>query len=163
MCANQHSAPKKDTWFSKTDENARGTTHPQTKKGKRANSANRLVVLRYSVGKNAVIKRSSEIKSILQTGKYVKTSHFKIAYRPGRNLESRWAILIGKKYGTAVERNRAKRRLREILRRIMPELKSNLDLLMFPRKTGEETPFHLLQEKVYLSLKKEGLLNDASS
>jgi ribonuclease P protein component len=114
------------------------------------------------VRKNAIIKRSSEIKTILRTGNYVNSAYFKIVYQKTKGPESRSAILIGKKYGKAVERNRMKRRLREILRSIVPRLLVDLDLLIIPRKTREEILFHLLQDRVYLSLKMEGLLKDVS-
>ena len=114
------------------------------------------------MGKYAIIKRSSEIRTILRTGKHVNSRHFKIVYQKTRGPESRSAILIGKKYGRAVERNRMKRRLREILRGIVPRLVVNLDLLIIPRKTREEILFRLLREKVYSSLKMEGLLIDVS-
>ena len=113
------------------------------------------------MSKKAIIKRSSEIRAILQTGKYVNNPFFKIAYLPGSSKQSRWAVLIGKRYGKAVERNRIKRRLREILRNIAPQLQSTFDLLMIPRRTVEEISFQLLREKVHYSFKKEGLLKDA--
>ena len=113
------------------------------------------------MSKKVIIKRPAEIKTILQTGKYVSNPFFKIAYLPSSSPQSRWAILIGKRYGKAVERNRIKRQLREILRSIAPQLQSAFDLLMIPRRTVEEISFQLLREKVHHSFKKEGLLKDA--
>ena len=110
------------------------------------------------MSKKVIIKRSSEIKKILQTGKYVNTSFFKIAYLPSSSPPNRWAILIGRRYGRAVERNRMKRRLREILRNIVPQLQSELDILVIPKRTAEEISFHLLKEKVHHSFQKAGLL-----
>jgi len=62
-----------------------------------------------------------------------------------------------------VERNRIKRQLREILRKIVPQLQSEIDLLMIPRRTVEVISFQLLNEKIYHSFQKEGLLKDAHS
>jgi len=111
-----------------------------------------------SVSKKSVIKKSSEIRTILQTGRYVSNQFFKIAYRPSASEQSRWAVLIGKRYGKAVERNRVKRQLREILRGITPRLQSGFDLLVIPKKTEGGPSFKLLKEKVYHCFTQEGLL-----
>jgi ribonuclease P protein component len=110
------------------------------------------------VSKNSVIKKSSEIKTILQTGRHASNRFFKIVYRPGAGLQTRWAVLIGKRYGKAVERNRVKRQMREILRRTTPGLRSVFDLLMIPKKTEGGISFKLLAEKVQHCFQQEGLL-----
>ena len=110
------------------------------------------------VSKESVIKKSSEIRTILQTGKHVSNPLFKIAYRPSVNKRSRWAVLIGKRYGKAVERNRIKRQLREILRGIVPRLQSDLDLLVIPKRVETGTSFSVLKEKVHHCFQREGLL-----
>jgi ribonuclease P protein component len=110
------------------------------------------------VSKKSVIKKSSEIKTILQTGRYVSNQFFKIAYRPSANEQSRWAVLIGRRYGKAVERNRIKRQLREILRGVTPRLGSRVDLLVIPKRTEGGLSFKLMEDKVHHCFKQEGLL-----
>ena len=130
-------------------------------KRRKAKGRSRLTVQLFfvmSVAKKTIIKRSSEIRAILQTGKHTKTTFFKIAYTPSLRSQSRWAILVGKRYGKAVKRNRIKRWLREILRMIVPKLKAKLDFLIMPRATSGKITYQLLQEKVILCFKKEGLL-----
>ena len=106
------------------------------------------------------IKRSPEIRAILQNGKHVSTAQFKVAYLIRHEPPSRWAILVGKRYGKAVERNRIKRQWREILREVIPRLQVELDLLVMPRKTGERITFQILQKNIQRCFKKEGLLRD---
>ena len=130
-------------------------------KRRKAKGRSRLTVQSFFVTpvfKKAIIKRSSEIKTILQTGKYMNTVFLKIVYAPSPTPPCRWAILVGKRYGKAVERNRIKRWLREILRTIVPQLKTNLDFLMMPRETAKKTTFQFLKKEVSLCFKKEGLL-----
>jgi ribonuclease P protein component len=110
------------------------------------------------VSAKSVIKKSSEIRTILQKGRHVSHPLFKIAYLPNASPQTRWAVLIGKRYGGAVERNRIKRQFREILRHVAPKLHAGFDLLMIPKRAESGAPFSLLKEKVQSCFRQEGLL-----
>jgi ribonuclease P protein component len=61
--------------------------------------------------------------------------------RPNGLAASRAAVVAGKKLGGAVERNRAKRHLREALRPRFPQLKPGFDLVLIARDKLAEAKF----------------------
>jgi len=54
--------------------------------------------------------------------------------------QNRYAVVAGKRVGKAVERNRAKRLVREALRRLHPNLKQGHDVVVIVRGTPDELP-----------------------
>jgi ribonuclease P protein component len=59
------------------------------------------------------------------------------ALEPAQN---RYAVVAGKRVGKAVERNRAKRLVREALRHLDPHLKPGHDIVVIVRGTTDELP-----------------------
>lgn len=62
------------------------------------------------------VKKYAEFDQIFKTGKKFSTPHFKIVFRQTEEPHSRFGISIGKKFGNAVQRNKIKRQIRNILR-----------------------------------------------
>ena len=58
---------------------------------------------------------------------------------------SRFGISVKKALGGAVERNRIRRRIREILRRNRTEIPSGWDIVIHPRRTVAQAPFAPLE------------------
>src|SRR5262249_28917008 len=54
--------------------------------------------------------------------------------------QNRYAVVAGKRVGKAVARNRAKRLVREALRRLHPGLEQGYDVVVVVRGTAEEMP-----------------------
>ncbi len=78
------------------------------------------------------IKSEKEISSLLRSGRRWKSSLFTLVFRPNSNTFDRVAILVSKKNGSAVVRNRIKRVLREIFRNIRVENPQYFDILICP-------------------------------
>lgn len=73
-------------------------------------------------------------------------------------------ITVSVKLGTAVVRNRFRRRLREVYRLAEPRLKTGYSIVIVARHGGIDAPFSLLQRDFEQLLGKLGLLeqqNDA--
>ena len=62
------------------------------------------------------VKKYTEFDQIFKTGKKFSTPHFRVVFRPTNESHSRFGISIGKKFGNAVQRNKIKRQIRNILR-----------------------------------------------
>ena len=66
-----------------------------------------------------------------------------------------------KKVGNAVKRNRARRRLRETVKKLMPfQVESGNDFVVIARSKTLNRPFQDLLSDLELSLKKLGVWND---
>lgn len=62
------------------------------------------------------VKKYVEFDQIFKTGKKFSTPHFRIVFKTTEEPHSRFGISIGKKFGNAVQRNKIKRQIRNILR-----------------------------------------------
>lgn len=62
------------------------------------------------------VKKYAEFDQTFKTGKKFSTPHFRIVFRQSEEPHSRFGISIGKKFGNAVQRNKIKRQIRNILR-----------------------------------------------
>ena len=76
--------------------------------------------------------------------------------------EAKGRLLVGfsvsKKVGCAVERNLVKRRMREVVRGFMPELKVGYHLIFVAREGAKDATFEALKASMYNELKRAGLL-----
>ncbi len=61
---------------------------------------------------------------------------------------SRLGISVGRKFGNAVRRNRAKRRVREFFRRNKHKIPRGYDFIFLPQKNMLEIPWEDLCEKL---------------
>ncbi len=67
--------------------------------------------------------------------------------------------IVGKRIGTAVRRNRAKRLFRELTRRVQGEMISGHTLLVFPKRDALGLPFEDLLNTWRATLGRQGVLN----
>lgn len=70
------------------------------------------------------------------------------ALRAADNGGPRIGFTVGKALGKAVERNRIKRRMREAVRRQLPLLHSQVDVVLHPRRSVIDIDFAILQREV---------------
>lgn len=71
---------------------------------------------------------------------------------------SRFAFVASKRVGSAVVRNRAKRRLREIVRLHLAEIKPGLDCLVIARTASANADYRELEHAVLTLLGRAGAL-----
>ena len=67
---------------------------------------------------------------------------------------SRLGIIATKKLGNAVERNRAKRQIREVFRKNSSAILPSLDMIVLPRKKMKQLKFAELEKRFLEAIKK---------
>ena len=79
------------------------------------------------------LRQSSEIERVKKIGRRRQSSAFALLTCANGLRDTRVAVIVGKKFGTAVKRNRAKRIFRELARRT-DRLAAGYDMVIFPRR-----------------------------
>ncbi|GAB4578097.1 MAG: hypothetical protein Fur0022_08300 [Anaerolineales bacterium] len=80
--------------------------------------------------------------------------------QPGVSL--RIGVAAGKSVGTAVERNYAKRRMREAIRPLIPYMVTGWDLLFLARRPQQQADFQTIQAAIQSVLRRAKLLKPFS-
>lgn len=88
--------------------------------------------------------RNSEFQRLYRRGKSAVRPTVVMYAIKGRQGQIRLGITAGKKLGSAVSRNRAKRRLRELFRLIQPDIKSGIDICIVARGRVLNVPYDKL-------------------
>ena len=105
---------------------------------------------------NTYLKRPVDFARVHRQGKYLSHPLLVLKNLPNGLTYSRWGVAAGKKLGTAVVRNRIKRRLREILRQVT--LGTGKDIVIIARSGARAADFGDLRQAVVILLEKGGLI-----
>jgi len=94
------------------------------------------------------VARRAEYDAVYREGRRRSSREFTVFTRPnGLNL-SRFGWSIKKALGTAVRRNRIRRRLREILRLHRQEISPGWDIVIHPRSSAATADFSALAQEL---------------
>jgi len=109
------------------------------------------------VARELRLRRGSDIDRVRSRGRSWSSRLLVLAFLPNDLEHNRYGFAVGKRVGGSVERNRAKRLLREAIRVRHHELKSGHDVLLIARNSfRDETTLLEVSEQL------DGLLNRAS-
>ncbi len=104
------------------------------------------------------LRKSTEVKRVRRLGKSYAHPLIVLIRHPNDQGFSRFAVSSGRSVGNAVRRNRAKRRIREILRLHQPAIQSGWDILILARKPINRVSFQELEKAIHTVLARAGLL-----
>lgn len=108
------------------------------------------------------LKKNHEIAAIVSKRQKVAVEHYTMYYQK-RNDGVKIAISASKKYGNAVERNYAKRHVREIMRPLLKTLPS-YSLVIVIKDTSKNVSFEIkkksLEKLIEKMIRKENLSNE---
>jgi ribonuclease P protein component len=104
------------------------------------------------------LTRSTDFKRVRRIGKTYAHPLVVLVTAPNELSEVRVGVVAGRGIGKAVERNRAKRRLRACLDGLVERLSSGWDLILLARKPMDQAGFREICTAVQLVIKKAGLL-----
>ncbi|MFQ5455774.1 MAG: ribonuclease P protein component [Nitrospirota bacterium] len=102
--------------------------------------------------------RGNEVKKTFEDGKRIKTVYFHFIYRKNLSGYTRTMIIIGKRFGNAVKRNRMKRVFREVLRLEKENIISGVDIIILPKNKAMKADFHFLRMVFKDIIKRESLI-----
>ncbi|NWF74707.1 MAG: ribonuclease P protein component [Nitrospirae bacterium] len=104
------------------------------------------------------LKGSRDIEYAKEHGRRISTALFNMVICRTDGGTSRIGIVVGKRFGGAVSRNRAKRLFRELTRQLRGHLLTGYNLVVFPKRDSIVQPFAVLKEMWLASLQRQRLL-----
>ena len=107
--------------------------------------------------KKDVLRKKSDFDSLYNKGKSVGERYIVVFYRKNGLSFNRKAFLASKKVGKSVQRNRARRLMKESFRRISDECKTGYDLIFIARNTINGKKEQDVTSSMEKALKKAGL------
>ena len=112
------------------------------------------------LSKDRRLHLKKDFQDIIRGGKRIQADNLVLWYRsaPDAHSNSRLGIVVSKKLGGAVVRNRAKRLLREAFRLNREQLKSGADYIFSPRRSEEWTTLKQAENALLSLCRRAGLL-----
>lgn len=110
-----------------------------------------------------LLRNSADIRLVFKEGKRVSCPLFTLLYRRNDLDRTRVGVVVGKKLGGAVARNRSKRRFRELGRLSLRGVLCGLDLLILPKRESVVEPAGSLREIWQAVLKRAQLVTSENS
>jgi ribonuclease P protein component len=114
--------------------------------------------MRFCFPKSARLNRASEFAKIKAEG---HTSHGKFlllgSFQTGESQPAKIGLITSRRIGCAVERNRVRRRLRELTRKSRPEIKPGLQLVVIARRSAVAASFIQLEEDWLRASQRAGI------
>lgn len=104
------------------------------------------------------LKRSRDIEYAKEHGRRISTALFNMVICQTNVSGSRVGIVVGKRFGGAVSRNRVKRLFRDLTRQLRGQLLTGHALVVFPKRDSIAQPFAVLKEVWLSSLQRQRLL-----
>lgn len=151
---------------SRTDENERRPTDVGAPQGQGTAQADRLngsVGSPHSTRPGHLLRNSADIRLVFKEGKRVSCPLFTLLYRRNALDRTRVGVVVGKKLGGAVARNRSKRRFRELGRLSLAQMPAGVDLLILPKRESVDEPARSLRESWQAVLTRARLVTSEDS
>jgi ribonuclease P protein component len=116
---------------------------------------------RPSEDRSLFLKKSGDIERVKKTGRRLSTPLFNLVSCRSDVPHARVGVIVGKRLGGAVLRNRAKRVFRELARQVRPQLAPGRDLLVFPRHGALTATYQVLREAWLAALRQQALVRSS--
>ena len=100
------------------------------------------------------LKKRYEFKQVQLSGRRIHTPHFLIVVQPNALQTTRLGITVTKKVGSAVQRNRIKRVVREVFRLNRPLFPASHDVVFIAKRGAHQIDYASLLEEVRQAARK---------
>ena len=114
-------------------------------------------------GQQSIFLRASrDIETVKRHGRRISTAIFNLMAYKMDEAPSRVGIIVGRRFGNAVKRNRAKRVFRDLARRLHQDFVPGQAVLVFPKREALLQPFGELLRLWEAALQRVHLLRPRS-
>jgi len=105
------------------------------------------------------IIKNKEYKDILNSGRFLRNRFFLLKFKPNNLKNSRFGIVVSTKVSKkAVDRNLVKRRVREIIRANLENIKDGFDVVLVMKKESLGLNYSEIEHNIVNSLCEANLL-----
>lgn len=118
----------------------------------------------YGLPRSSRLHLKNDFQKVIHGGVRLQYNGLILWWRSGSepNRPARFAVVVSRKLGTAVVRNRTKRLLREAFRLNRKNIKLGIDLILSPRESEKIRNVHAAQEALKTLCGEAALLNRSS-
>ena len=109
---------------------------------------------------DVTVKENHEFRRIYRKGKSAVSPALVMYCQRNRHGKSRLGVTVSTKLGKAVVRNRVRRRLREMYRLHLPEMKKGYDVILVGRVKAVHTPYAAMDRQYVQALQALELRED---
>lgn len=105
------------------------------------------------------IKKRHEFSEIFRYARHIQNNLLVVYISENSQEKLRYGICVAKKIGSSVNRNRVRRRLREIVRKSLHRMERKIDILIVARYPCKEASYQQIQEKFLSVCVKAGIIS----
>ena len=105
-----------------------------------------------------ILRHHLNFQRMFDEGTVTHTRFFTLFHRPNALSHNRIGIMVGRRYGNAVRRNRAKRMCREVTHHGRILLTQNTDILLLPKRGMDHVPYHVVNHTCQSLFASRGLI-----
>lgn len=110
------------------------------------------------------LRRRKEIDRVFREGRWLRLRAVAVGiYQRNDEAPTRAAFVAGKRLGTAVRRNRARRRMREALRTCARRIMPGADVVLAARDATADVDYESLRAAIRYALASKALIEDAET
>lgn len=104
------------------------------------------------------LRKKREFEQVYQQGRRVSMESFTMyVHAREDNAPTRFGFVVGRRFGTHVQRNRVKRRLRAAARGLWESLPPGYDLVCVARPAAADAPIEQIQQQMQQASIKAGV------
>ncbi|MEA5049132.1 MAG: ribonuclease P protein component [Eubacteriales bacterium] len=108
------------------------------------------------------LRRKKEFRYTYRAGKSCGGRLLSLVYAKNRGGPPKIGFSVSKKIGNAVVRNRVKRRMREAVTPLIPEIRGGMNLIFIARDALIDEPFFNIRDGMRAQLVRAGLIRTAN-
>jgi ribonuclease P protein component len=103
------------------------------------------------------IRKKTDFSALYSRGRRYRGKYFSLIYVSNSLGFTRVGVVAGKKVGNAVVRNKAKRRMRELVRRNKTVFKVPVDIVIVAKQEMTDVSWRKLRDEFFYALEASGL------